>query len=117
MIPANELIKTDAEIKKMEADDAQKPPTPDPEMEKLVNALRIEQMKGRTAMMLEGARRETALITMASEQNWSRQELAAEIQKSREEIASKERIFAAEAAVESRKDARGDTGGSGGYIS
>lgn len=66
--------------------------------------------------------RETALIEMANKMNMSLDQLETKLQINRDNIASKERTFAAEAALERRNAqearARGeDPTGSGGYLS
>lgn len=116
MIPVNEVVKSEAEIKADDAAAAQQPPPPDPEMEKLSVMLQIEQMKGEFALNLEGMRRETALIKLAQQQNMQLEELSAKLNDSREERTTKERIMATEAAITERQAANGQQKGSGGYF-
>ena len=114
MIPAEEVIKTDAEIAEDEAKAADKPPPPDPEMEKITASLNLEQMRGESAMQLEGMKRETRLIELAAKSNLSLQELReqsnqalselfATLEDKQKDRDSKERMMAAEAAVTARE--------------
>lgn len=110
MVPADEVIKSDAEIKEQEAKLAEQPPPPDPEMEKIAMSMNLEQMKGQNAMMLAGFDRETKLIELATRSNQdlevlrrqSDDAMRAMIPKMQIEdakIASGERKLAAEAAI------------------
>ena len=116
MIPADEMVMTDDDIADLEAKTANDPPVPDPEMEKITASLNLERIRGENALALEEARRETHLIEVAARNNMEVEKLKAMLFKGKQELDSKERIFAAEAAMEAEKDARGDTSGSGGYL-
>ena len=107
LIPADEVIKSAAEIAEDEAKAADAPPIPDPEMEKIAASLNLEQIRGRNAIDLEGMRRETALIKLASTQNVDLEKLRSMLQDHREERDSKERMMAAEAAVTAREGPSG----------
>ena len=99
LIPADEIIKSTAEIAADEAKAAKEPPPPNPEMEKITATLNLEVLKGENALTLEGMRRETALIKLAAEQNWSQAELQAMMASKQAERDSKERTIAVEAAM------------------
>ena len=99
LIPADEVIKSAAEVAEDEAKAAEKPRAPDPEMEKITASLNLEQMRGQSALALEGMRRETALIKLASTQNVDLEKLRAMLQDHREDRDSKERALAVEAAM------------------
>jgi len=115
MVPADEVIKTDAEIKEEEAKRADEPPPPDPEMEKITASLNLERMKGENAMMLAGFDRETALIKLAAESNQSLEELRQQSDSAMQELMAKiqsdERKMAVEAAVTAQQPAEQPTGG------
>jgi len=122
MVPADEVIKTDAEIKEQEAKEAEMPPPPDPEMEKIAMTLNLEQMKGKNAMMLAGFDRETKLIELATRSNQDLEvlrrksddammDLMAKMEMKDKEIASGERKLAAEAAITEKEGP-----GGGGYF-
>lgn len=119
MIPANDVIKSNEEIAEDEARAAEQPPPPNPEMEKIAAQMNLEKMRGETALQVEGMRRETALLELAGKMNLKLDELRALLADKREEREHKERIFAAEAAIEQRRDARQPEAqkGSGGYFS
>ena len=117
IIPADEVLKSAAEIKRDLAEAAKQPPPPDPEMEKIAASLNLEQMKGQTAMMLEEMRRETALIQLAGQANLKLEELKAMLNDKQLDRDSKERMMAAEAAIELRQAEHGEQKGSGGYFS
>jgi len=106
MIPADELVKSDEEVREDEAREAENPPV-NPEILKAEKDLEVIRMRAESELMLEGMRRETALIKLAAEQNWKREELMAELQKACEDRQSKERMFAAEAAVTERQGPSG----------
>lgn len=117
MIPADELVMTDEELAAAEAKAAEQPPQPDPAI------LKIEAELNKVAMQIEAQRelamieRETAMLKLAAEMNMDLERIAATLQGMRMQLASKERIFAAEAAIEQRLAERGVANGSGGYIS
>lgn len=122
MVPADEVILTDAEIAENEAKEADKPPPVDPEMEKITASLNLERMKGENAMLLAGFDRETELIKLAAASNQDLEmlressdssllELMAKLQQQGVEIRSKERMMAVEAAVTARQPPGQSTGG------
>ena len=113
MLPADEIIKSDTEIRDDEAKAARQPPPPDPEMEKIAAQLNLEKMRGKNATDLEYLRRETALIELAQSSNMKLEELRQKLADSREERASKERILAAEVAVQQQQP---NKPGGGGYV-
>ena len=109
LIPADEVIKSVAEIAADEAKAAASPPVPDPEMEKIVATLNLETLRGKNALDLEGMRRETALIKLASTSNMDLEKLQAMLQDHREDRDTRERMMAVEAAV-SEKIGKGGGG-------
>ena len=122
MVPADEVILTDAEIKEKEAKEADLPLPVDPEMEKITASLNLERMKGENAMLLAGFDRETKLIQLAATSNQSLEELRessdasllelmAKLQQQAAEIRSKERMMQVEAAVTARQPPEQATGG------
>lgn len=122
MVPADEVILTDAEIAEKEAKEADLPPPVDPEMEKITASLNLERMKGENAMLLAGFDRETELIKLAAASNQDLEqlrqssdssllELMAKLQQQAAEIRSKERMMAVEAAVTARQPPEQPTGG------
>ena len=122
MIPQDEVIKSDTEISADDAKIAEQPPPPDPEMEKISASLNLQQLKNEGAMQEGLLDRETQLIALAQLQNLDLEKLRAasdeamtamyakyeDRQKDRD---SKERIFAAEAAISAKEGASG-----GGYL-
>lgn len=117
MIPADELIKTDQEIKQDEVEAASQPPPPDPEMEKIAMQMNIEQMRAKSAMEMAYIQRDTEMMKLAAQQNMSLEQVHAGLQKVRMELDSKERTFAVEAALEQRNVAAGIAKPSGGSLS
>lgn len=115
LISADELIKDDTEIARDDMKRASEPPPPNPEMEAIAQQLNLEKMRGENALELEAARRETALIQLAPTLNMKLEDLKAKLADKQADRTHKERIFAAEAAIEASKPA--DEGGSGGYLS
>jgi hypothetical protein len=141
MVPADEVVKDDEQIAQEQKQQAeQTPPEVQEEQAKRQNLelewqyrLQEQQIKAQTDLQTAQIERETKLMTLAEQMNMERdkleamlaesaQKVQAELAKTREKHDSSERIFAAEAAVEARKDAqaaaRGQQDpGSGGYIS
>ena len=102
MVPADEVIYTDAEIKEAEAATANDPEPVDPEMEKITATLNLQQLKHDGDMELEGMKRETALIKLAGENNMDLEKLRGMLWDKKQDRESKERMMAAEAAVTER---------------
>lgn len=117
MIPADELIKSDQEIKQDEVNAAKQPPPPDPEMEKIAMQANIEQMRLKSAMELAYLHRDTEMMKLAAQQNMSLEQIHAGLEKVRMALDSSERKFAAEAAIEARNLAAGTAKPSGGSLS
>lgn len=117
MIPADEVLKTDEELAEEAAAAAEQPPQPDPEILKIEAQMNLAQMDGELKMQLAHIERETVMMKLAAEHNMKLEDLRAMLEGKRMDVASKERIFAAEAAIEERLAARGQAGGSGGFIS
>ncbi len=117
MIPADELIKSDQDIKEDEVKASKQPPPPDPEMEKIAMQLNLEKMRGQNALELEYVRRDTAMMTLAAQGNMKLEDIKAMLAGKKMDLDSKERIFASEVAVEQKLAQQGNTEGSGGYVS
>lgn len=115
MIPPDEVLKTDTEIAEQEAEEAKTPPAPPPEVQKQIAMLEGKRVDADKAVQIALINRETKMMELAQTSNMTIEEIAADLIKSREAIASKERIFAAEAAVEQSQPK--NEPGSGGYIS
>lgn len=100
MIPADDIVKSDDELKQEAADRAkqmQDQPNPDQTKE------RIQQMRSDTDLQKAQLQHETAMMTLAEQRNMSVEEINAMLEKTRMETSHKERQFAAEAAVETKR--------------
>lgn len=120
MIPADELIKSDEDLRQDQVAAAEQPPQPEPEIMKLENEMNLAEMERKTKLELAKIERETAMMRLAAEHNMKLDELRSRLEQGRSEQQSKERMFAAEAAVEERMAARQPqqpAQGSGGYFS
>lgn len=117
MIPADELIKTNEEMAEEEAAAAEQPPMPEPEIMKIEAQMNLAEMDRKTKLQLAEFERETVMMTLAAKHNMTLDQLRARLEEARSNQDSKERIFAAEAAIEQRMVNRGGAQGSGGYIS
>jgi len=122
MIAANEIIKTDDELKAEEEARANQEQPEDPAVTmkrmELEDRERDRQHKERMAAM----QRDTEMVRLSAQTNVTLDKIRAQLQDSREERASSERKFAAEVAVEKQNKeealARGDEPqGSGGFVS
>lgn len=110
MIPADEIVKTDEELKQ-EAEKAEgKKPEMDP---KDAAAMQIAVLNVNGMLKGKLLDRETALITLAQTRNMKLDQLKTLLAVKGMEVDSKERIFAGEAALEAKTPS--DVG-SGGYI-
>ena len=113
MIKPDELVMTDEEIKQAQQAAAQGQQE-DPEMAKLRVQQEIAKADNEARIQIAEINREAAAMKVAAEQNMTVQQVQAAFAGKKLEIESKERIFAAEAAVEARKPA--EAKGSGGYL-
>ena len=124
MIPGDDVLKTEDDIAEEEAAEAENQP-PDPELIKLQLTGELEQMKADGALQIAQLNHEAALMKLASDEQVKLEDIAARLAAIREssaarlegirmQTASKERTFAAEAAVEA---ATPPGQGSGGFIS
>ncbi len=116
MLSPNDIVMTDDEIKAAQQKLAESGEQ-DPEVLKLQMQLQIAEMEGNVRLQVAQTERETKLITLAETNNMTVAELQVKLGLKQIETDSKERIFAAEAAVEQRMAAAGATGGSGGFLS
>jgi hypothetical protein len=126
MIPHDEIIKTDDEILKDEAEAAKNPPGPPPEIQKIMADLNDKEEARAHEKDMAYLERETRMMELAQTGNLTLDEIRAMLLQTRQEIDSKERMFAAEAAIstqEAEKDRQADKDadgeerpGSGGYF-
>ncbi len=116
MLSPNEIVMTDDEIKAAAQAEAEKGEQ-DPEVLKLQMQLQIAELEGRDKLQVADMERTTKLITLAETKNMTLDKLNVMLGIEQLKLDSKERIFAAEAAVEERMAAAGATGGSGGFLS
>ena len=122
MIAANEIIKTDDELRKEEELAAQNPPPEDPAVTMKRMELEDKQLERQHQKELAAIQRDTEMVRLSAQTNVTLDKIRAQLQDSREERASSERKFAAEVAVEKQNKeealARGDEPqGSGGFVS
>jgi hypothetical protein len=117
MIPADELIKSDQDIKEDEVAASKQPPPPDPEMEKIAMQMNIEQMRAKKDLEIEYIRRDTEMMKLAQTSNMTLEQINADLQKVRMTLDSSERKFAAEAALEQKNIESGNARPSGGSLS
>lgn len=111
MLPSEELIKSDEELKQEQINASKQPPQPDPEIMKLEAQMNLAQMELEGKMMLAEFQRETEMMRLAAQHNMKLEDLEARLEVGRQQIASKERIFAGEAAMTARQGPSG-----GGYM-
>ncbi len=105
LIPGDEVLRTEDEIAEQEAEEAAQAEggAPDPEMLQLSMQREIEQARMAMQMQLAELEHETAMMRLASEQQIRFEDIAARLEGIRRQAASRERVFAAEAAVEAAK--------------
>jgi len=110
----DEIIKTvDQHTEDMKATAENTPP--DPEQIKAEVQLKTTQIKADADTQVASMNHQTAMITLATKHNMKLDELKNKLDLADINTGSKERIFAAEVAVE--KDKPPDAKGSGGYLS
>lgn len=117
MILPDEIVKTDEELKQEAAAAAKQGEQPDPEMLKLQLQKEIAEKENETRIAVANMQRETELVKLAQTSNMDLEQLRGMLMDKREERASKERMFAAEAAIEASKPKEEPGQGSGGYFS
>lgn len=115
MIPADEIIKTDEEVRTEAEAMAKNPPPPDP-------SFAAAKLRADTDLRLAEINRETAMLTLAEKLNMNEGQVRAMLAKARMDNESKERMLATEVAVEERNSKRAAAAGamptgSGGSIS
>ncbi len=114
MITADEVLKTDDEVRREQEAMQNQQQAPSPDEIKL----RIAEMDRQTKLDVAGIEREVALYQLAESGRIDMAKVEAIIAKAQLEMQSKERMFAAEAAIETRNRAEDRaSGGSGGYFS
>ena len=113
MLPADEVVESDDEIKTAEQAASSAPPPPNPDQLKAQTALQIAEGRDQTAITVANINAEaraneadlnrtTAMQTVAQTHNMQSDVLAAGAQKEQLDRQSKERILAAEAALKAR---------------
>ncbi len=116
MMSPNDIVMTDDEIKaeQQKQDEAGEQ---DPEMLKLQMQTQIAEMESSMRLQVAQIEQQTKLMSLAETNNMTVAKLQVMLGIKQMETDSKERVFAAEAAVEQRMAAEGATGGSGGFLS
>jgi hypothetical protein len=114
MIPQDELVKTDDEIAEDDATRAKQPPVIPPEIQKMLADLNKNKDSNEARKEIALIERDTEMMKLSGQMNVSLDTVRAMLMKTDKELASKERIFAAEAALEAAQPQ--DDKGSGGYI-
>lgn len=124
MLEADEIVRTDDEIKEMAAAQAQEGPSEaEIEIEKLQRQMEIAMLEAQSRLDVARLNQHTEMVKLAEQRNMKLDDLNAMLESTRMQAESKERIFAGEAAIEERRDRRNAerpeaaSGGSGGYIS
>lgn len=102
MLPADELAMSDEEYEaylraQVESQQA------DPVQLKAETQMNVAQMDAETRLRVAELEKETALMKMAEQRNMKEQELAVRLLRAQAELDRKERMFAAQAALEARK--------------
>ncbi|RFC65009.1 hypothetical protein DYI37_03850 [Fulvimarina endophytica] len=117
MVPADEVLLTEEEIDAIMAKASEPPSDPAADAkaieiefkrEELSVKVELANMEAGTRVRVAELNHETAMMTLAEKMNMQMDQLRAMMAKSEREIASKERMFAAEAAMTERT---GPTGG------
>jgi hypothetical protein len=102
MLPADEIVKTDEELE-AEAEAMAKAQAeggaPDPEMAKLQLQMQIAQMDADTRLQVAQINRDAQMMQLAEQRNMQIEDLRAKLDIKDKDIGSKERVFAAEAAL------------------
>lgn len=120
MLSGDSIVKTDDEIKIEQAAAAQQaqeaPPDPAAqfEMQKLAQQRELAEFEAQSKMALAQVHHQTAMIQLAESKNMQIEELNSKLRIKDIETQSKERILAAEVAVDARKPAGAGT--AGGYV-
>lgn len=108
MLPADEIVKTDEEIEREQeaaAEAANQGGAPDPESMRAETQMKIAQIDAESRLKVAEINRETAMMRLAEDRNMQVEDLRAKFDMKHTEIASKERTFAAEAALRERTGA------------
>lgn len=111
MLSADEIVVTDEEWRRELQRQKDQPPPPDVEMMKLQQAMALAEMEGQIKLQIAAMERDTAMVKLAAEQNLTLAQIRADLSKVTAEIGSKERIFAAEAAITKAQPPEQPTGG------
>lgn len=111
-IGADEIVLSDAEIEAWQKQQAEAGQN-SPEQMKLQTELQIAKMDSDVKIMVAQLTRDTEMMRLATSQNITLDKIKADLEKTRINQDGKERILAAEAAVQQRS---GKDNGSGGYV-
>ena len=111
MLEADAVVMTDAEIEEEEEKARAAGAPQDPEMMKLQLQQQIAKAEGENRLTVAQINQETALMTLAEQRNMKLDELRAKLGIKEKEIGSKERLFAAEAAITASRPTDAPTGG------
>jgi len=104
-LPVNDIVKTDDEISREEADKQANPP-PDPEQIKLDKAIELEKLKGQNSIMVVREQRITEMMKVAQMHNMKREEIQAWLYEVHLMDQTEQRLFAADAALTDQRDRR-----------
>jgi hypothetical protein len=102
MLAADEIIKTDQEIEAEARQAQEQGGQPDPEMMKLQVQQQIAEMEAQVKLQVAEIDRETKLMALAEQRNMKMEDLQAKLGIKQQELRSRERTFAAEAALKER---------------
>lgn len=118
MVSADEVLKTDEELQDEASRQQEQPEQPSPDLIKSQTQLQLAELDAATKREVAQFNRETELIKLAEQRNMQLEDLRAKLEIKSMDHRSKERIFAAEAAVEQRRDVTApNRPGSGGFLS
>jgi hypothetical protein len=106
MLAADDLLKTDQEIAREQAEAAAQGGQPDLEMQKLEVQFQIAEIRAQTDLQVAKLNHQTAMMTLAEQRNMTVEDLRTKLEIKDREIESKERIMAAEVAVQNRQRAQ-----------
>ncbi len=116
MLSHADIVKTDDEIAEQARIDAETQ-GPDVEIQKLQMQMEIATVETNGKLQIADMNRQTSLMVLAEKNNMTIAQIQSALAIKSIEVDSKERMLAAEAAIEERKAASGDTKGSGGFLS
>lgn len=116
MIPADEIIKTDEELKEELEKLKQEQENQPPEANEMAMKMQLAQFEHQSKMELELMKRDTEMIKLAQQRNISMDKLEAMLQSKELDQNGKERMMAAEIGAQKNMAAQGIPAGGGGHI-